>query len=175
MASTRDRRDAALLALLFGLGLRSAEARGVELDGYDQAARTLLVRGKGDRERSLPVGVELAAHLGRWLERRGDEPGPLVGAVYAARAGAVVRVLRLDASTVHRIVRRAATRAGLRAVATHDGRRSFASGLLDRGADLATVQALLGHASPVTSARYDRRGERAGREAVERLGLLPGG
>ena len=104
--------------------------------------------------------------LDAWLRVRGCEPGPLLLPVdrYA-------RVLsrRLTEQTVYDRLRHLAERAGVAAFSPHDCRRSLAGDLLDAGVDLATVQALLGHASPATTARYDRRGENAVRQAARRV------
>src|SRR4029434_744839 len=93
-------------------------------------------------------------------------PGPLLLPVDRHR-----RVLprRLTEQTVYDRLGHLAERAGVARFSPHDCRRSLAGDLLDAGVDLATVQALLGHASPATTARYDRRGERAVRQAAERV------
>jgi integrase/recombinase XerD len=97
---------------------------------------------------------------------RGREPGSLLLPVH--RHGRVLS-RRLTEQTVHDRLRYLAERAGVSALSPHDCRRSLAGDLLDVGVDLATVQALLGRASPATTARYDRRGERAVRQAAERM------
>jgi site-specific recombinase XerD len=86
-------------------------------------------------------------------------------------AGGTLRVLgrRLTEQTIYDRLRYLAERAGVAAFSPHDCRRSLAGDLLDAGVDLATVQMMLGHASPATTARYDRRGERAVRQAAERV------
>lgn len=160
------RRDAALLGLLYGCGLRRAEAVALDLDDLDLDRGTLTVRGKGNRERVafLPPGVPEA--LAAWLAFRGDDPGPLLCPV--AKDGAV-ELRRLTPQSVLLALRRLAARAGVQRFSPHDLRRTYVGDLLDAGVDLATVQASAGHASPLTTARYDRRGERAKAGAASRL------
>jgi site-specific recombinase XerD len=78
-------------------------------------------------------------------------------------------LLAVPQQTVYDRLRYLAERAGVAAFSPHDCRRSLAGDLLDAGVDVATVQARLGHARPATTARYDRRGERAVRQAAERV------
>ena len=109
-------------------------------------------------------GARDALHA--WLRVRGPAAGQLLLPV--DRHGHV-RARRLTEQTVYDRLRYLAERAGVAAFSPHDCRRSLAGDLLDAGVDLATVQAMLGHASPATTARYDRRGERAVRQASERV------
>ena len=81
----------------------------------------------------------------------------------------------LTGEAVRQILSRRTLAAGLAAISPHDLRRTYAGDLLDAGADLPAVQQLMGHASPSTTSRYDRRGDRARRSAAERLSLDPGG
>jgi site-specific recombinase XerD len=159
-------RDAALLAVLYGTGLRRAEASALDLAHVDLQARTIQVRGKGNKERLVHLPPDAAAALAAWIAVRGHDPGPL----FLTNAH-VSRGQRLSEAGVARVLRYLATRADVRAFSPHDLRRTFVGDLLDQGADLATVQALAGHASPTTTARYDRRGERAKAQAAHLLAL----
>lgn len=93
-----------------------------------------------------------------------EEAVPLLSRVLR---GGHVRLWRLTPQAVHVVIERRILKPGVNAATTHDFRRTLCGDLLDAGADLASVQALLGHASPVTTARYDRRSERARRKAAE--------
>ena len=104
--------------------------------------------------------------IAAWLTVRGPEPGPLF--VPVDKAGRIV-LRRLTAESVFDRLAYLAKRAGVQRFSPHDMRRSFISDLLDNGADLAVVQQMAGHANPATTARYDRRGERAKQRAA---GLL---
>jgi site-specific recombinase XerD len=121
-----------------------------------------------DRSEPAPCSFSNGARdaLHAWLRVRGPAAGPLLLPV--DRHGHV-RARRLTEQTVYDRLRYLAERAGVAAFSPHDCRRSLAGDLLDAGVDLATVQAMLGHASPATTARYDRRGERAVRQASERV------
>jgi integrase len=100
-----------------------------------------------------------------WLRIRTDTPGALF--VPIDKAGRLT-VRAMTPAAVYGVMRKRGARAGVE-FTPHDARRSFTSGLLEGGADIATVAKLLGHASVTTTARYDHRGERAKRQAVDVL------
>jgi site-specific recombinase XerD len=161
-------RDAAMLAVLYGAGLRRAELVGLDLADYDPDSGALAVRGKGRRHRTTYVTNGAAEAVGVWLGLRGAEPGPLfVGITRHGRLDP--QRARMTGQAVLAMLRRRAAQAGVAGFSPHDLRRSYAGDMLDAGADLATVQTLMGHASPTTTARYDRRPEAARRRAAERL------
>lgn len=157
-------RDAALLAVLYGCGLRRAETVALNLDDYDTVAGTLRIRGKGNKQRLTPVVGGVVTNLTDWLAQRGRRPGPLFWGT-----GNRNQKRRLTTQAVYKMLRTRAKAAGIERLSPHDLRRSFVSDLLDRGADIATVQKLAGHASVTTTARYDRRGEEVKRKAAEML------
>ena len=160
-------RDAALLAVCYGAGLRRAEAVGLELADFDGATGTLTVRhGKGDKARQVYATNGGKRALLAWLEVRGTEPGPFLLAV--AKGGRVVG-RGLTPAAVAKALSRLARRAGVARFSPHDLRRSFVSDLLDAGADLAVVSKLAGHAQLETTSIYDRRPEAAKRKAAELL------
>jgi len=159
-------RNRLVLALLYFCGLRRAEIASLIMDDLHFNPVELHVHGKGDKVRIVPLASQANDYLTAWLDVRGREPGPLICRIRGttlhpdkAISGEAIRQIALDA----------ARRADVPALSPHDFRRTFAGDLLDAGTDLATVAALMGHASPSTTARYDRRGTRAAREAVERL------
>lgn len=166
----RERRDLALLCVLRGAGLRRDEAARLTRASYQRGTAELRVRGKGDRERAVPVSRALAMALDAWLADRGDGEGPLFVAMTAA--GALTH-RPLSVQAAYDVVRRLAARAGLESLSPHDFRRSFITELLDNAVDVIAVSRLVGHAQTDTTRRYDRRGERAGRAAVETIDLLP--
>lgn len=162
-----DLRDAALLGVLYGCGLRRSEAAALDLADVDLDTGQLRVRrGKGRKDRIVWAPAGALAALRQWLDARGGEPGPLYCAV--DKAGSISG-RRLSDQAILSICRRRAARAGLAAFSPHDLRRTFIGDLLDRGVDIATVQQLAGHADVTTTARYDRRPERVKRAAAQRL------
>lgn len=158
------RRDAAIIALLYGCGLRRAELTGLDMADYDPTAGELKIRGKGNKQRVVPVVNGAAAALAAWLKVRGDAPGPLFHGLGNRSDGG-----RLTTQAIFAMLKTRAATAGIKTLSPHDFRRTFVGELLDRGADIATVQKLAGHANVTTTARYDRRGEQVKRRAAELL------
>jgi len=149
-ATPIGRRDRALLELLYSCGLRTSEAVGLGWGGIHESLGVVRVRGKGSKERIVPVGVEaieaIKACRAQWspLPRRDDD------AVFLNAKGT-----RLTTRSVGRIVERYLSEAGIAAHATpHSLRHSFATHLLESGADLRAIQEMLGHASIATTQRY---------------------
>jgi integrase/recombinase XerD len=159
----RDLRDRALVELLYGAGLRVSEAVGLERGGVDLDERLVRSIGKGAKERIVPLGRSAAEALRRYLSRgrpfldRRHRPELFLNAQGGAltRAGAFL------------ILRRLADRAGLEPGRVHPHllRHSFATHLLEGGADLRSVQEMLGHADLATTELYTHVTDRRRREA----------
>ncbi|GAA4507835.1 MULTISPECIES: tyrosine-type recombinase/integrase [Nonomuraea] len=173
--SAAGKRDAALIAVLYSTGCRRAEVCGLALADYDPGARSLRVRGKRDKERLVYLTPDALGLVERWLAVRGRAAGALFSPISKAgrlrcREG---RPVPLTGQGVADILARRLASAGASPRTAHDFRRTFIGELLDAGVDLATAQALVGHSSPATTARYDRRPEKTRRDAVDRLRLPP--
>ena len=146
-------RDRALLEVLYGTGARISEAVGLDIDDVDTVDATVLLRGKGSKERLVPVGGYALDAVAAYLTRARPElatsrtPG---GAMFLnARGG------RLSRQSSWAVLVKAAERAGVtRDVSPHTMRHSFATHLLDGGADVRVVQELLGHAAVTTTQVY---------------------
>ena len=159
-------RDAAILAILYVGGVRRSELASLDLVDWSADPPALRVRGKGDKERLVPLAGGATAAVIAWLRIRGDRPG---GLFLPINKGGRLGGARLSDHAVYAVLRKRLREAGVARLSPHDFRRTFVGDLLDAGIDLATVQRLAGHASPTTTARYDRRGEAAKRRAVEAL------
>jgi integrase/recombinase XerD len=145
-------RDRAMLELLYASGLRASECLALRLEDLNIAAGYVMATGKGNRQRLVPVGAQAL----KWVERyaltsrpafvkRGDS-----GALFVNRYGRP-----LSRQALWMVIKRAGRRAGVRStVSPHTLRHSFASHLLERGADLRSVQAMLGHADIATTQIY---------------------
>jgi len=149
-------RDRALLEVLYGTGARISEAVGLDVDDLDQVDGTVLLRGKGSKERLVPVGSYAREAVAAYLVRARPE---LVSVSTAASTGGALflnaRGGRLSRQSAWAVLVKAAERAGVtRDVSPHTLRHSFATHLLDGGADVRVVQELLGHASVTTTQVY---------------------
>lgn len=160
-------RDAAILAVLYGAGLRREEIVNLDLSDYvPQSGALTIQRGKGNKARMVFATNGAHDALEDWLEVRGNEPGPLFIPVLK---GERLVIRRLSTQAIYNLLRKRAEEAGVAPFSPHDLRRSMISDLLDAKVDLATVQQMAGHANVNTTARYDRRGEEAKRQAAKML------
>lgn len=156
-------RDLALLELLYASGLRVSEACGLLMGDVDMARSTVRVRGKGNKERVVPMGAPAATALAAWLDVRGelatDQSPPTV--FLGQRGGA------LNPRVARRVVHRATAGSG-QEVSPHGLRHAMATHLLGGGADLRSVQEMLGHASVGTTQLYTHVTDERVREAFRR-------
>jgi len=152
-ADDLGKRDRAILEVLYSAGLRVSELAGLNLGDIDRESGTLRVRGKGKRERISPIGSYAGRALDTWLAVRRvapREPAGAAGPVFVNRFGK-----RLTTRSVARMLEKYLKTTGLdRRTTPHTLRHSFATHLLDRGADIRSVQELLGHKSLVTTQIY---------------------
>jgi integrase/recombinase XerD len=145
-------RDRALLELMYACGLRASEAIGLELGDVDLEERVLRARGKGSKERIVPIGQAALRALRVYLER--GRPG-LVKNGLEAHLFVNFRGGKLTRQGLYKIVRRHATTAGLAdRMSPHTLRHTFATHLLAGGCDLRSVQEMLGHADVSTTQLY---------------------
>jgi site-specific recombinase XerD len=159
-------RDAAVIALLYGTGLRRSEVVNLDLVDYDSATGRLVVRGKGGKERIVWVTGGAVTALADWLAVRGNPPGALF---WPVGKGGRLENRRMTSQAVYKMLHKRADEAGIKGFSPHDLRRTFVSDLLEAGADIAVVSRMAGHANVATTARYDRRGEEAERKAADLL------
>jgi len=157
-------RDAAILGLLYGLGLRRAELVRLDVADFHCQDGVLAIRGKGNQARTAHVVEETRIVLERWLRVRGIAAGPMF--LPLAKSGHLI-AKRLSCEGIAQILIRRAAEANVARFSCHDLRRSFVTHLLDAGADLAVVQKLAGHRQISTTAVYDKRGEAAKIKAAE--------
>ncbi|HET9654622.1 MAG TPA: tyrosine-type recombinase/integrase [Kineosporiaceae bacterium] len=163
-AARRGPRDAAIIAVLLYTGARVEECARLQLADVAVTARTGRVHlvGKGDQARDLPLPAKTRDHLSAWLERRGRHPGPL----WTGQRGP------LTISGLTQVVLAVGAATGLpdlQALRPHRLRHTYATRLRQGGADPAQIQALLGHATLETAARYFRAGPTEQAAVIERI------
>ena len=152
-ATPRGARDRAALELLYASGARVSELAGLDVDAVDLTGATVRLFGKGSKERIVPLGEPACVAVERWLST-GRE-------VFAAAAASPPPALllsargnRMTAADLRAVVRNTAAAAGLTSVTPHTLRHSYATHLLEGGADLRSVQELLGHVALSTTQIY---------------------
>jgi site-specific recombinase XerD len=180
-------RDAALMALAWSTGARRSELAGLtiaDIQWIDDESADLVIKGKGDKERKVFIYNGAAQALKDWLAIRSNGAGLVF--VSITKGGKVQTGERLtgikaealpqskaaglsDEALAQMLEKRRQAARLTQHLTWHDFRRTFAGTLLDNGADLVTVQKLMGHASPVTTSNYDRRGDETKRKALKAL------
>jgi integrase/recombinase XerC len=160
-------RDRAILETLYSAGLRVAELASLNVSDWDQDSGILRVMGKGRKERIAPVGKYATTALSRWIEVRDPDPtAPTIqqGAMFLNKHGR-----RLTTRSVGRLLEKYIRETGLDKLTTpHTLRHSFATHLLDGGADLRSVQELLGHKSLTTTQIYTHVSTKRLRDTYEK-------
>lgn len=163
-------RDAAMVALLFGGGLRRAEVATVRMETLDRAKRTMHVMGKGHKERLVPLGGWLDI-LGAWLDVRGAEPGPIICRMSRWKPPEPAR--RVGPMAIYKRLKALGARCGVE-FTPHDGRRTAITDLIAAGVSLSLAQKFAGHSSPKTTAGYDKSKDQALIDAIDRADTSKG-
>lgn len=173
----RGARDAAALALLYVCGLRRSELVALDVSDYDPESLEVRIRGKGNKERLGYAEGGADRAINQWLAIRGDADGSLLLPINKGDriihervdADGEAHPSRMTDQATYDVVRRRQREAGVKRLSPHDFRKTFIGDLLDAIGDLSAAQQLAGHSNPSTTARYDRRGERAKRKAASHL------
>ena len=161
-----DRRDRMIIMLLYLCGLRRDEIVNLNVDDYLLDEGVLLITGKRNKQRRVPVPSMAIDYIDDWLVCRGYEAGAFFPGAGNRNSGE-----NLTGQSIYEMLKQRVQQAGINKLSPHDFRRTYISNLLDNGVDIVTVQKLAGHASVETTANYDRRGEKAKRRAVDSLSL----
>jgi len=162
-------RDAAIISIMLGAGLRREGVTTLNLGDYDYENKKLIIRGKRSKQRTAYLVEGAIAALGDWLEIRGADPGPLFLAVN--KSSSLIYRRRMTPQAIYHILATRAKQASVKFFTPHDLRRTFVSNLLDAGVDIATVAKMAGHSNIQTTARYDRRPEEAKKRAAQLLNI----
>jgi site-specific recombinase XerD len=155
-ATINGLRDRAIIELLFSSGLRVSELVGLDRDHINLKRREFMVRGKGQKDRPIFISPEAAQWIGQYLDKRLDNTKPLfIRYSGNKKVDLTGNYHRLTARSIQRMVARYALLAGItKHVSPHTLRHSFATDLLMNGADLRSVQAMLGHSNIATTQIY---------------------
>lgn len=164
-ATVASNRDRAILETLYSSGIRVSELVGLNLEDADVLGGVLRIRGKGKKERMVPIGKKAQEAIREYLEKRPHEKGKVHGALFLNKNST-----RLTDRSVRRVLLKYVRKASLqKEVSPHTLRHSFATHLLDRGADLRSVQELLGHESLSTTQIYTHVTTKRLKEVYEKV------
>jgi integrase/recombinase XerC len=148
-------RDLAVLEVLYSCGIRAGELAGLNLDSVDFDQRLVKVFGKGGKERIVPIGKQAVSAVKAYLESTADLRRKAYGDIQEGPLFVNFRGGRLSTRSIGKIVKKYGRESGsMTDISPHDLRHTFATHLLDGGADLRSVQELLGHASLSTTQKY---------------------
>ncbi len=158
------KRDRTIILLLYICGLRRDEIVSLNLQDYLQNEGVLLITGKRNKQRRVPIPSSALGHINAWLDYRGRHAGAFFPSAGNRRSDD-----NLTGQNIYEMLQKRTKQTGVTKLSPHDFRRTYISNPLDNGIDIVTVQKLAGHASVETTANYDRRGEKAKRSAVDSL------
>ncbi|EMH1103572.1 tyrosine-type recombinase/integrase [Proteus mirabilis] len=165
--SSKGLRDAAILSVLLGCGLRRSEIVALNYEHIQFRDQAFIVRGKGNKERISYMPEDTWERVQLWIDEiRGSQDGALFTRI---RRFDDVTDERITDQAIYYILETRQQESGIDKFAPHDLRRTFASAMLDNGEDIVTVKDAMGHASIMTTQRYDRRGDDRLRKAARHL------
>lgn len=165
-----SQRDRAILELLFSTGLRVSELTALDTEHVNTERGEFMVRGKGDKPRVVFLSDGAAVWLARYLQTRGTPMKPLFTRSNVAKSAPDGGDLRLTPRSIQRLVKKYAVAAGIvKDISPHTLRHSFATDLLQNGADIRSVQQMLGHASITTTQVYTHVTDRQLRAVHQRF------
>lgn len=170
--SLKGIRDAAILAVGFGCGLRRSEIAKLPMDNIDFSNHLVRIIGKGNRERIIGLSDSVWNYLQQWLEQRGST-GTSYCFVPLAKGEKLITSRHLNDETIYLIVQTRSLTAIGRTITPHDLRRAFASHLLASNIDINTLRIVMGHSDISTTQIYDRRDELTRITAIAQIALLP--
>ena len=163
-------RDAAIIALAVACGMRRTEIASLRISNINCQNKIITILGKGNKERRVAPSDDAWERLADWLAIRGTEGCDNV--FVAVKKGDNIQPFwPISASAIYQLLRARAIESRISAFTPHDLRRTFATRLLDAGADINTVRQAMGHSSVITTQRYDQRGERTVEEATRKVAL----
>lgn len=163
-------RDAAIIALAVGCGMRRAEVVGLTFNQLDKSNRIITILGKGNKERRVAPSDEAWERLEEWLSLRGEDGCENVF-VAVKKGDNIQPYWPLTESATYQMLKNRGAQATVANFTPHDLRRTFATRLLDNGADINTVRLAMGHESIVTTQRYDKRDEHRVAEVTRKVSL----
>lgn len=163
-------RDAAIIALAVGCGMRRAEVVGLTFNQLDKSNRIITILGKGNKERRVAPSDEAWERLEEWLSLRGEDGCENVF-VAVKKGDNIQPYWPLTESAIYQMLKNRGAQATVANFTPHDLRRTFATRLLDNGADINTVRLAMGHESIVTTQRYDKRDEHRVAEVTRKVSL----
>lgn len=164
-------RDAAIIALGIGCGLRRAEIANLKTESLNFQEQSILVMGKGNKERTVYCSEAVWQRVARWIEIRNDADGVKQLFCSVSKGGKLNFEKGLTEDAIFKILRSRAKEFGLEIFAPHDLRRTYATRLFELGGDVNVVRQAMGHASILTTQRYDKRGEEAVKVLSKRINL----
>lgn len=168
-ADAKGIRDAAIIALGIGCGLRRAEIASLKISSLNPEEQSILVMGKGNKERTVYCSDAVWQRVIRWKDVRDEVVGVEELFCSVSKGGKLNPAKSLTEDAIFKILRTRAKEFGLEIFAPHDLRRTYATRLFELGGDVNVVRQAMGHASILTTQRYDKRGEEAVKQLSKRV------
>lgn len=160
-------RDGAIIALMYGAGLRRASIASLQVSNLDLADGWIRLIVKGNKEHKIPLPHGTVTAIQDWLESRGLHDGFVFHQIL--KNGRILKNKGMSSQAIYKVMQRRATLGGIAKTSPHDMRRTYITNVLEKTGDLSVAQDLAGHSNPATTKLYDRRGEKVRRDAVDLL------